>query len=199
MSAHGKSNSRQFALIALLTLLGLAVVWFGWLKAQRQGLQALVADQAKAQLKLQQAEAAIEVAEQVKAQVWESERRLERVEEGMAVGDLYDWAINTIREFKEPYNVDIPQFSQIEGPGDMSMLPRFPYKQINWTIAGTAYFHDFGRFLADFENRFPCARVVKLRLEPVPSKESKDLRELSEKEKLSFRMEIAALVKPGVS
>src|SRR6266567_2447089 len=102
MSAHGKSNSRQIALIALLTLLGLAVVWFGWLKAQRQGLQALVADQAKAQLKLQQAEAAIEVAEQVKSQLWESERRLETVEEGMAVGDLYDWAINTIREFKEP-------------------------------------------------------------------------------------------------
>src|SRR6266478_5385724 len=100
MKLDDRNNARLFALIALLTLLGVAVVWFGWLRSQREALRALTAEQPLAKLKLQQAELAYEVAEQVKAQLWESEGRLDKVEEGMAAGDLYDWAINTIREFK---------------------------------------------------------------------------------------------------
>src|SRR5712691_8620530 len=90
MKLYDRNNARLFALIALLTLLGLAVVWFGWLRSQREALHALAAEQAQAKLKLQQAELACELAEQVNAQLWESEGRLDKVEEGMAVGDLYD-------------------------------------------------------------------------------------------------------------
>ena len=44
---------------------------------------------------------------------------------------------------------------------------------------------------SDFENQFPYIRVMNLSLEPASSLVS------SEKERLAFRMEIAALVKPG--
>jgi hypothetical protein len=111
----------------------------------------------------------------------------------MANGDLYAWAINTLKQFRLPYHVEIPQFSQVDGPKDMSMLPSFPYKQATMTVSGTAQFYDFGRFIADFENQFPYIRVLNLTLEPVSAMVPTD------RERLSFKLEVAALVKPANS
>ena len=74
----------------------------------------------------------------------------------------------------------------------MDLLPSFPYKQIQFTINGTAYYHDLGKFIADFENNFPHARMVNLVIEPASGADSSN-------EKLSFRMDIIALVKPNPS
>ena len=70
------------------------------------------------------------------------------------------------------------------------MLPQFPYKQIRVNINGTAYYHDLGKFIADFENTFPHIRIVNLTIEPVNTADPGN-------EKLSFRMDIVALVKPN--
>jgi hypothetical protein len=61
------------------------------------------------------------------------------------------------------------------------------------TIGGTSYYHDLGKFIADFENQFPLFRVLNLEMEPAPSVAG------AEKEKLSFKMDVVALVKPGPS
>ncbi len=111
----------------------------------------------------------------------------------MASGDLYAWAITTLRTFKLGYKVEIPQFSTIDGPKDVNLLPAFPYKQISLTVGGTATFHEFGRFVADFENQFPHMRLLNLSLEPG------GLQAGGESSTLSFKMEIAALVKPTAS
>jgi hypothetical protein len=74
----------------------------------------------------------------------------------------------------------------------MDLLPSFPYKQIRFAINGTAYYHDLGKFISDFENHFPHARVVNLVIEPMSNADNTN-------EKLSFRMEIIALVKPNPS
>jgi hypothetical protein len=111
----------------------------------------------------------------------------------MATGDLYAWTINTLRQFKLSYKVEIPQFSQIDGPKDMNMLAGFPYKQANMTISGTALYHDFGKFVSDFENQYPYMRVLNLSLEPISAIVGAD------HEKLAFKMEIAALVKSTAS
>src|ERR1051326_2430139 len=108
----------------------------------------------------------------------------------MASGDLYSWMVNNIRRFKLPYKIDLPQFSQPEVK-EMTLIPKFPYKQATLTVGGTAFFHDLGKFLADFENNFPYFRVLNLDMEPMPSVMGGD------KEKLTFKMDIVALIKPG--
>jgi len=73
----------------------------------------------------------------------------------------------------------------------MSLIPNFPYEQASITVAGRAHFHDFGRFVADFENQFPHIRVLNLDL---------DLDTVStQPEMLSFKMDIVTLVKPNPS
>ena len=47
--------------------------------------------------------------------------------------------------------------------------PSFPFKQVKFTITGTAYYHDLGKFIANFENTFPHIRVVNLQIQPDPS------------------------------
>jgi hypothetical protein len=117
-------------------------------------------------------------------------QRLATAEELMASGDLYAWIINTVRNFKTKHPaVDIPQFSTIQ-VGETTLLPKFPYRQATLTVAGKAYYHDLGSFISDFENEFPYIRLQNLVLEPGSSTDG------TYSEKLAFRMDIVALVKP---
>jgi hypothetical protein len=193
MNKLSKEKRNQLILVLMATGGVVCGLWLGLISSQQQSLGALADSKVAAQQKLKQVKQTIENAEGIETQLDETGKRLSKIESGMASGDLYSWAINMIRQFKLPYRVDIPQFSQIDGPKDVSMLPAFPYKQVNMTISGTALFQDFGRFVTDFENQFPYVRVLNLTLEPAPGTTPGD------REKLSFKLEVAALVKPANS
>ena len=197
MNFLAKENHKNLALIAGLTLLSLAVVEFGFLGPQLSDLRSLAIARTSTLRKLEEAQYLVETSALAEAELNEAQLRLDLTEEGMASGDLYDWTINALRDLQLSYGVEVTQFSQVEGPMDMSMLAQFPYQQINWTVAGSAKFHNFGRFLADFENRFPCTRVLSLRIEHLSERERSLLKEPADSERLYFKMQIAALVKPN--
>jgi len=77
--------------------------------------------------------------------------------------------------------------------GEFEFYPKLPNKVAGFPIAGTAYYHDFGKFLATFENTFPYMRVQRLVLEPAPAGRTAG----DDGEKLAFKMEVLALVKPA--
>jgi Tfp pilus assembly protein PilO len=193
MNKLSSEKRKHLVLVALVTFAAIAGVGYGLIKPEYNRRDKLAQSKKNAEKRLEQMRQTIENADQIEAQLCDTKKRLEKIEEGMAAGDLYSWSINTIRQFKLSYKIDIPQFSQIDGPRDMSMLAGFPYKQAALTIGGTSSFNEFGRFVSDFENQFPYARVLNLTLEPVSGVGSTD------KERLSFKMQITALVKPGSS
>jgi Tfp pilus assembly protein PilO len=193
MNSLSKEKRNQLVLVVLMTGCVLAAIWFGLIRFQQQSLSVLAQNKTAAQQQLEQVKQAIESADVLETQLVEAQQRLAKVESSMAGGDLYAWTIDTLRRFKLGYRIDIPQFSQIDGPKDMTMLAGFPYKQANMTISGTAFYSDFGKFVADFENQFPYMRILNLSLEPIPALVG------TEKEKLAFRMELAALVKNASS
>src|SRR6185369_4226847 len=182
MNSLSKEKRNQLVLTVLLTGGVLAGLWFGLIRIQQQSLAVLAGNKVSAEQKLDQVRQAIETADVVEAQLAQAEQRLAKIESSMANGDLYSWSINTLKQFKLGYKVEIPQFSQIDGPKEMNMLAGFPYKQANMTISGTAFYPDFGKFVADFENQFPYMRVLNVSLEPVPALVG------VEKERLGFRM-----------
>ncbi len=199
MNRLSRQKKQALALIVALTIGGLAGVWFGLVNAQRNSLRALGDKTAAAQRKLQLVLRTIETSDRIQAGLEDSGKRLENIESGMAAGDLYSWAIETIRQFKASYKIDIPQFSQIDGPRQVNLLPGFPYKQIAITIAGAGGFYDIGQFIADFENKYPHMRIQNLSLVPGGLGEADPAANPAAHEKLSFRMEIVALVKPTVA
>ena len=193
MKNLSNEKRKQLLLVVLLTAGAMIGTAYGLIKPEFAKREKVAQARRGAERRLQQMKQSIENADQIEAQLCETKKRLDKIEEGMASGDLYSWAINTIRQFKLAYKVEIPQFSQIDGPRDMSMLAGFPYKQATITIAGSASFYDFGKFVCDFENQFSYARLQNLTLEPISSSASGD------REKLSFKVQIAALVKPNPS
>lgn len=110
---------------------------------------------------------------------------LDVIESKMTSGDTFSWAVNTLRDFKQGRNVDLPQISQ-PTITKTTLLPVFPYDQAKLTVAGLAYFHDLGLFIADFENQYPNARINNLDIQPATAGD----------ERLNFRMDIIFLVKP---
>ncbi len=194
-----KERRNQFILVTVVTLVVLVGLWFGLISFQQEHLARLAAQKQAAEQKRQQVEQAIRNTGQLEAALAEASRKLAEQEGAMApVGDQYSWMVETIRNFKLSYKVDIAAFSPNVEVRDTTLFGKFPYKQATLAVGGTAYFHDFGKFIADFENQFPQIRVLNLNLEPAPAAGTSD-RDRGDPEKLSFKMEIVALVKPGAS
>ena len=104
-----------------------------------------------------------------------------------ASGDNTTWTYNLITGFNKAYNLDMPDIER-PNPEGMNALPHFPYtQQLTVRVGGSAYYHDLGRYIADFENKFPYCRLLNLYLEPAGTGD----------EKLNFRMDIVILVKPN--
>jgi Tfp pilus assembly protein PilO len=194
MNKLSKEKRSQLILVALATAAALAVVFMGLIRPQRDFLARLAASQRAATQKLADVNKTIKDAGAIQSKLIGLSDNLSQAEQDTASGDLLAWTYDTLRRFKLPYKVNIPQIGQPES-SSVDLLPNFPYKQCTVSVSGTAYYHDLGNFIANFENTFPHVRLVNLSLEPV----SNAAADTGANEKLSFKMEIVALIRPNPS
>lgn len=188
MAKLSKEKKDRLVLVCVVTLVVVAGLWFGVVSMQ-QG--ALAADRKKIQDaidKVEKAKRLSSMAAKIEENLTTAKTKLDEVEGGMASGDLYSWVILTLNKFRAAHQVNIPDFSR-ELRGQVGVLPNFPYEAATFTVRGNAYFHDLGKFLADFENTFPYMRVQNLEIEPASAAGV-------DRERLTFKIEIVALIKP---
>ncbi len=183
-----KEKRNQLIIVAMVTAAVLALIGFGLIRSQFDTIHKIKNDKQAADTRLQNIKNVIKNDNAIAIELTEVTNALLHTEEDMASGDLYSWTYDTIRRFKVPYKVEIPEIGH-PTIGNVDLLPSFPYKQIQFSINGTAYYHDLGKFIADFENSFPHSRMVRLTIDPGGDSP----------EKLSFRMEIITLMKPNPS
>ena len=183
-----KEKRNAFIIVVLSTAAILALICFGLVHSQNVMLSRIAETRQSAGNKLSDMEKTIKNADLTESQMADATYQLSHAQEDMASGDLYSWTYGTMRLFKQRYKVEIPDIGH-PTVSDVDLLPSFPYKQLRFSINGKAYYHDLGKFVADFENAFPHARIVNLVLESAGA----------ESEQLSFRMDIIALVKPNAS
>jgi len=189
MSKLPKEKRDQLILVVITTVTLLAGIYFGLVRPQYATIDRILNDTKTAQQKLLDIEATIKKSETTTTELFDISDTLSHAEEDMASGDTYAWTYDTIRNFKTPYKVEIPPPGQ-PATGDVDLLANFPYRQLKCSITGAAYYHDFGDFIAHFENNFPHIRIINITLDPAGG--SGD-----DAEKLSFRMDIIALIKPN--
>jgi hypothetical protein len=185
-----KEKRDNLILIFMATAGAVAGLNFLLINAQRDKLAGFPPKIAAAQRKLETMRKTIREESQTEAVLTLASNKLAAIEQGMASGDMNAWFYSTIKKFKQNYAVDIPQVGQGE-VGEVPLLPKFPYKQVKIGIGGTALFCNLGNFIADFENDFPYFRLQNIVIEGGSSAAS------PETEKLSFRLEVVALIKPG--
>ena len=189
MNRLSKEKRNQLILTVAAILLVLVGIYFSLIRYQ-QGSLAEVADQkAKTEKKMAEIRDSIKNSRQIEAELKTVSDQLAQQEEDMPSGDLYASMVDTLRKFKLGHKVEIPQFNSPGTATDVTLLPKFPYKQVAMTIIGPAYYHDLGKFIADYENEFPTSRILNLDVSPA-SVQSAD-----EKEKLAFKLDIVSLVK----
>lgn len=191
MNKLPKDRRNKLFLVGFATIVVLVGLWYAVLSPQKSKLREIARKTADAESKLADAVRTTASAEAAETDLQNVSGKLKAIEAGMPSGDMYAWFIQTIDRFRAPHRVDLPQKSR-EVMGEVGLLPKFPYRAATFTVKGGAYFHDFGKFLSDFENTFPYMRVQNLELDATSLTSTNS----SEQEKLAFKMEIVALVNP---
>jgi Tfp pilus assembly protein PilO len=189
MNKLSKEKQKQLVLAVITTVALVAGLWGTLIRFQQAGLEKLTAEKFKVDSELKQIKDTFDNGKQIKAELAAVNSGLQAQEKDMASGDLYSSMIAFITAFKQAYNVDIPLFNSGGAATDVSLLPKMPYKQVTISIAGTAFYDELGKFVSDFENKFPSSRILNLELAPAGGPNPDD------KEKLSFRMDVVSLVK----
>jgi Tfp pilus assembly protein PilO len=194
-----KEKRDRLILVTLGTCACLAAVWYGLITNQRKSLDEIGKQIADQKMKVSSADRLVASAPDVKKKADLMQTKLQVIEDGMASGDMYSWIIQTMTKFCAGRKVEIPQFSR-EVTADVGILPNFPYKAAIFTVRGSAYFHDLGKFISEFENAFPFIRLQNLEIDPVGGSAaslSAPAGNTSDPEKLSFKMEIVTLINPN--
>lgn len=190
MSKLPKEKRDKIVLVGIITVAVSAAIWLLLLNSQRQTLRTVRADAVKSDEQLARGNNTLKTQAQVNEQFQEATRQLQKQESVMAApNDMYSWLIQTINSFRANYQVEIPQFGR-ELPAEVGIFPKFPYRAALFSVRGTAHYHDFGKFLADFENAFPFIRVQNIELTPTTDASGES------REKLNFKMELLTLVRP---
>jgi Tfp pilus assembly protein PilO len=193
MSKMPKEKRDKIILIVLGTAVTCVALWFLLINTQLAALRNVGKETEKSREQLARGEATLKTQAAVNQQFSEASSALKQRELIMASpNDMYSWLIQTVNGFRANYKVEIPQFGR-ELPSEVGCFPKFPYRAALFNVRGTAYYHDFGKFLADFENAFPYIRVQNIDLEPASNDASGEARE-----KLGFKIELLTLVRPNI-
>ncbi|TAK91892.1 MAG: hypothetical protein EPO07_19610, partial [Verrucomicrobia bacterium] len=186
-----KEKRNHLVLVIVVSLAVVIALGYGLVRTQYEELSAIHRRRDATESKLQQMQDAVKKRNQIAADLAKAEETLALQEEQMITGDPQSWFFTTVRRFNKPaYRINNPTFSTTL-PGDVNMLAKFPYKQVTITVGGAGFYHDIGKFVADFENEFQHIRLLNFELwnlsEQVPG----------EKERLNFKIDLVALVKPS--
>jgi hypothetical protein len=192
MKNLSKEKRNRLILVGLGTLVIIAAIWQALVTTQKRSLEVMAQQIRDKKARVESAQRLVNSSTQIQKNLEVTGEKLKAIESEMASGDMYSWVILTVNKFREGYKVEIPQYSR-EVPCEVGMFSKFPYKGALFTLRGNAYFHDLGKFLADFENRFPYIRVQNLTLEPAATSSANNA---TDSEKLAFQMELVTLINP---
>ena len=179
-----RQKRNQLFMTLAVVALALAGIGFGVIRPQYTNLAAIRKQTSDTQVKWKDNSRLIQDSTANDGELADLSQNLASNELDMATGDIYAWTLDTIRHFKAGYKLDVPEIGQ-PTISTMDQYPSFPYQQLRFTIRGSGYYHDIGKFIADFENEYPHMRVENIDMSPVSG----------DTEKLSFKAEVVALVK----
>lgn len=190
MNKLSKEKLQQLIVLVVGTLVVIGVLWAFVISKQLEAIKETRTKVGEVEEKIGTGQRWVGRKKEVDLGVEEMTKKLKEIESGMASGDQYLWFDSLLKNFQITHGkVRVPRISRPENI-QVGVLPEFPYQAVKYNVQGSAYYHDLGKFVADFENQFPYMRLQNLELRPISSLDASD------PEKLEFSMEVVALVKP---
>ena len=165
MARLSKDKRDRLILVMIGTIAAVVGLWFGVIKTRQERIEESKSRLVAAMDNLDKATKRVKLADKVEAELEVATRKLKVIEDTMASGADYSWALLLLEKARAGHEVNVIDVTR-PAKGEVGVLAQFPYDAAIFSIRGTAYYHQFGRFLADFENRFPYFRVQNLSLGP---------------------------------
>lgn len=124
-------------------------------------------------------------------------------ESTMAPLSKFNWFYNTLESFRSRHNVRLVDITREPEISTIGVLPKFDYETAVFGVKLNATYHDFGKFLAEFENEFSQMRVQDLRIDLDPqiqlqstTGEVAGQSATKDGELLAITMKVVTLIKP---
>jgi hypothetical protein len=193
MNKLSKEKQQQLIIVIAVAVVVIAGLCWFVIGAQFSALGKTKKAIADIEAKIKSANDLIKDKDNIAAALKATGAKLTAIEETMASGDLFSWGVNMVKNYSVGRAVDVPNFSREERI-KAGLLPEFPYEAVKYTVRGTAFYLDLGKFVAAFENDHPYMRVQNLVLDPIASNDP--ALTPADRERLNFKMEIVALIQP---
>jgi Tfp pilus assembly protein PilO len=193
MNKLPKQKRDQLLVVILGTVLIISALYMLLISSQKKSLERLKKATSERQEKLTKATQVLNQSTTLEKEFQTNAETLGRLEETMSSsGDPFAWMVETMARFRTAHQLNIINISR-ESQVAVGILPKFPYRAVLFQLKGTAHFHDLGKFMAEFENTFPFARIQNIDLTPLVPLSAEDF------EKLNFTFEVVTLVKPNTT
>ena len=169
-----------------------ALVWYVLILPQRARLEAKQQKLVDVQREMTAAKRNLGLLNEFENDLKLSKHVLQQREQQMASADVYRWMVRIFDELASAHSISV---FNLEAPRveESTIPPKVPYKAAVFSVSGTAYYHEFGKFLADLENKFPHIRLQGLELKAALTGDA----DAEEREKLTFKMDLLTLVQPA--
>lgn len=188
MTNRPEQRSHKVIAAVLFNLTLVAGLWFAVLQPKQAELSARRKLLDEAQEKARAARRGITQAEKLASDLPLAQQRLAAMQAKIPSGDVYRSVTRTFTSLQ----TNKVEIANLEPPrlGECRILPKIAYKTATFSVSGTAFYHDFGKFLALLENSFPHMRLQRLELEPTQFGDAV----AAQQEQLNFKFEILTLV-----
>jgi hypothetical protein len=201
MSKLSKEKREKLGLVGVGTALVTLMLYFFVISPQREQIAFHEDKITRASELLNKDERWIRQASIVQANLKTHRETLETRQTDMAPLDKFNWFYKTLESFKSSYDVNLVDITREPELGEVGVLPNFAYQAATFGVKLNASYHDFGKFLADFENKFPYMRVQNVRLELDPALKLAGTNALANvsadtRERLAITLKVVTLVKP---
>lgn len=189
MSKLSKAKRDQLILVCLGVVVAIVGIYYGIITGQKKNLAAAQKNATDARSKVDKAESVLKRKDATTADVEALAQKIKNIEDTMPSGDLYSWVLITMNNFITPRKISNFSSSR-ETLSEVAIIPKFPYKAASFTIRMTAHYHDFGAFLADFENQYPYVRIQNIDIAPAE-------KGAEGSERLDLTFQLVTLVRPS--
>jgi len=206
MNKLTKDKRDRLILVGLATAAILGALYFLIVSAQHAALDEYADRTDVAKEKLAKAERWLRLAPGIETRLAACRHELEEKQANMAPVDKFNWFYNTLDHFRAQHRVKLVDITRDPKIGDVGVMPKFPYETASFGVKLHARFHDFGAFLAEFENTFPDMRVQDLEIEPEGGTRMGTGKEALQSEhrgpfseNLAITMRVVTLIKPTLA